>query len=161
MKKIILSCLFVLLAAQNLCAIDDDLYFTKEPGDNTLKTANGRYWNTLDVQKKALYLLGFYEGAWEIACGLTLKYTASKVTESGAIDEATSQKISDNFSARLPIASFPEVIVLIDNFYKNPLNLPLPIRSTIGIIAFERNNKTDKAEDDRLINKIREYYSQK
>lgn len=95
---------------------------------------NGRFWLSGSVAEKLAYITGFYDG-----------YENSTVTSRTCETSKKSTKAPPSFQPK-------EVSDLMDTFYKDSLNLNIPMRDMIAYVLFYlRGEETKEVFESKLI----------
>lgn len=133
MKKISIIILAFLLLYTSSFALDENLYRSEMPETN-VTYYNGRYWNTLNETEKYHYLLGMAE---TINMCSTMKLTYDNIK----ISEEEVAKLLSCLLVYLPTSrmTYGEIILYLNNFYSEPLNVNIPIHFVYLLMSAEQH----------------------
>lgn len=127
-KKLII--LGFLLFATNVYASDINSIFSTIKGDSR-KVTNGRYWNSLNNESKASYLVAFGEGEFTYSIMLNSNvYNKMSKEDKTELDKTVLDKLNMKKDTG-------EILDYLNKFYSEPLNLDIPIHFAITSLSLQ------------------------
>lgn len=142
MKKIILAVFGILLIYSVSHALDKESYFT----DHQM---NGRMWIILNDSDKLYYIVGLTEGI--NYCSSEVKLTFNKEE----ISPEVSKRVLQNLGHLITGEKNQKMVEAIDNFYKDPLNLDIPVTSAYYVFVGKFKGFLDKKSRQEMIEGMR------
>lgn len=127
---------FVFLIASVTCFAQ----FT--PLYQTNSQLNGRYWESLGIQSKIDFIVGYSEG---VSSSQVMPFVALALAKCD-LDDAGNKFLNNAQQLQFPRETpYADVIKGLDKLYAEPENLPLPISSALRVLTMKF--RSDKSED--------------
>lgn len=144
MKKLVFAVFGILLISAITYASNETPNFT----DNQI---NGRMWTILNDSDKLYYIVGLTEGINFCSSGVNITFNT------GDINPEVSKRVLSNLGHFITGENNKKMVEAIDNFYKDTLNLDIPVTAAYQVFVGDFKGFFDEKGRKEFIENCRRF----